>query len=125
MNIRSRFLAVTAAALLGAAPAPAVFAQTDRPVAEQEIPSYSDTELKSFAVAVLEVQRINNAYLSRLQAAATREEQDQVLQTATDEMTEVVEKNGMSVDRFTQILTHAQASPGLADRVRRHMQEAR
>ena len=125
MSIRSRFLAVTAAALTGVAPAPAAFAQSDQPAAEQNAPSYSDTELKSFAGAVLEVQRVNYTYLPKLEAAVTREEQEQVLQTATDEMTQVVEKNGMSVDRFTQILNDAQTSPGLADRVRQHMRESR
>ena len=125
MNERSKFLAVTAAALMGIAPAPALFAQADEPAAQQNAPSYSDAELKSFAVAVLEVQRINNTYLAKLQAAATREEQEQVLQSATDELTQAVEKNGMSVDRFTQILAHAQANPDLAGRVRTHIKEAR
>ena len=125
MDIRTRFLAVTAIALAGVAPVPPAFARADHPAAEQSVSSYSDTELKSFAIAVLEVQRINNTYLPKLEAAATREEQEQVLQTASDEMTQVVEKNGLSVDRFTQILSHVQMDQGLAERIRKHMQETR
>ena len=125
MDIRTRFLAVTAIALAGVAPVPPAFARADNPAAEQSVSSYSDTELKSFAIAVLEVQRINHTYLPKLEAATTREEQEQVLQTANDEMTQVVEKNGLSVGRFTQILSHVPMNQDLAERIRKHMNEAR
>lgn len=125
MNIRSGFIAIVAATLVTVAPARVALAQAVESQPGVNVPAYSDTELKSFAAAVLEVQRINDVYSAKLQAAATPEEQDTVVQTATNQMTQVVEKNGMSVDRFTQILGDAQMSPGLADRVRRHMQDAR
>ena len=48
-----------------------------------------------------------------------------MLQTAADQMTQVVEKNGMTVDRFTEILNHAQMNPQLASRVRKHMNDVR
>ena len=125
MNIRSGFIAAVAAVLVIAAPAPVALAQAVESQPGANVPEYSDTELKTFAVAVMEVQRINEVYSAKLQAASTPEEQETVVQTATNQMTQVVEKNGMSVDRFTQILNHAQMSPGLADRVRKHMQEVR
>lgn len=125
MNIRSGFIAIVAATLIAAAPAPVAMAQAVESQPDTSIPAYSDTELKTFAAAVLEVQRLNEAYSAKLQAAATPEEQETVVQSATSQMTQVVEKNGMSVDRFSQILSHAQRNPDLADRVRKHMQDVR
>jgi hypothetical protein len=125
MKIRSGFIAIVAATLVTVAPAPVAMAQALESPPDVNIPEYSDTELKSFAVAVLEVQRINVVYRERLEAAANREEQEEVVKSATDEMTQVVEKNGLSVDRFAKILSHAQMSPELANRVRQHMQEAK
>lgn len=123
MNIRSGFIAIVAATLIAVAPVASGQAVESQP--DANIPAYSDTELKSFAAAVLEVQRINDVYTEKLQAASTPEEKETVVQTASNQMTQVVEKNGMSVDRFTQILSHAQTNPGLADRVRKHLQDVR
>ena len=116
MSIRSLLLVTLAALLLAVAPV-AALAQTARP-------GYSDDELKSFAVAIVKVQRLNDFYLPKLDAAATREEQDKVLKTASDEMTRVVEDNGMKVQRFTQILDDLLVDPDLAERVRQHIRQS-
>ena len=132
MKFPSDILAVAMVALLGAAPAPAavlqVAAAPDGAVPQLQQPdpdeaNYSDEELKTFVVAVIEVKRINDAYMNKLGTVTTREEQEKVLQSAADEMTNVVEKNGMTVDRFTEILNHAQMNPQLASRVRKHMKD--
>jgi hypothetical protein len=44
--------------------------------------SYSDTELRSFALAALNVERIKNLYLSKLEAATTPEQQQEVRKAA-------------------------------------------
>jgi hypothetical protein len=137
MKIRSDIIWVVMAALFSAPlaqPASAAFA----PVAlapdgaepanqqlDQDEAAFSDDELKTFVVAVIEVQRINQDYLDRLGAATSNEEQERMLQSAADRMTDVVHKNGMTVDRFTEILNHAQMNPQLASRVRKHMKELR
>ena len=115
MSIRSLFLSAMAAMLLAAAPAVAL--------AQPGPAAYSDDELKSFAVAIVKVQRLNHLYLPKLDAAATPEEQEKVLQSASDAMTRVVEDNGMKVHRFTQILDDLLVDPALAERVRVHIQE--
>lgn len=121
----SRFLTLLIIAVLAPAPAPAALAQqADPSQAEQSTPPYSDNELRSFAVAVLEVQKINTAYLPRFEAAASTEEQEQVLQAAKVEVAQVIQKQGISMDRFHQILGHTQADPGLADKVRQLIREA-
>ncbi len=108
--------------LIGLTGAPAVFSQaTLQPPAQQSASSFSDSELKSFAVAVLEVQRINDTYVPKLQSAQSPEEQQQLRQTASQEMVRAVEKEGMSVDKYKEILSQAQADPAVAERVKQHM----
>ncbi len=121
MMIRSRFLTMMAVAVLGFAAAPIAGAQSSQSPAEQPASSFSDDELKSFVVAALEVQRINSVYLPRLQAATTPEEQAQVREAASGEMVQAVEKNGLSVDKYKEILEQAQTNPAVASRVKEHI----
>jgi hypothetical protein len=131
MKIRSGILLVAMMALFSA-PASAALAPValapdgaEPQVQPLDEAAFSDEELKTFVVAVIEVQRINQDYLDRLGAATSNEEQERMLQSAADRMTEVVQKNGMTVDRFTEILNHAQMNPQLASRVRKHMHDIR
>jgi len=112
------------AAWLGIASVLAAVAQQVTPSpAQQSTPSYSDDELRTFAVAVLEVQKINNLYLPRLEAASTTEEQQQVVEAAKVEVAQVIQKQGITINRFHQILGDAQADTGLADKVRKLIRE--
>lgn len=121
MTIRSSFVAVTICAAMGMAWAPTTSAQGTPPKAQQSAPSYSDSELKSFAVAALEVQRINDAYLPKLKSASSPEEQKQVEKIATAEMVKAVEKEGMTVDKYKEIMNHAQSNPEVAEKVMQHI----
>ncbi|MGH8662822.1 MAG: DUF4168 domain-containing protein [Burkholderiales bacterium] len=123
MKIPARFLSLLFG-LVGLACTPAVFAQaTLKPPAGQSASSYSDSELKSFAVAVLEVQRINDTYVQKLESAKSPVEQQQIRQTASQEMVRAVEKEGMSVDKYKEIMSQAQADPAVADRVKEHIRK--
>ena len=121
MTIRSSILTMITCALLGIAWAPITMAQGGPPSVEPSPSSVSDAELKSFAVAVLEVQRINDAYMPRFHASKTPEEQHQVENAASREMTRAVEKQGMTVDKYKQIMTLAQKNPQVAERIKDHM----
>lgn len=125
MRIRSNFLVISICAAISMAWAPFTSAQGTAPRVQQPAPSYSDDELKSFAVAALEVQRINDAYLPKLKTASTPEEQQRVEKTATDEMVKAVEKEGMTVDKYKQIMNHAQSDPQIAERVMQHIKTVR
>jgi hypothetical protein len=117
MKIRTR-VASLLLGVVGLACTPAAFAQAIQPPAAQSASSYSDSELKSFAVAVIEVQRINDSYVQKLQGTASPEEQQQLRQTASQEMVRAVEKEGMSVDKYKQIMSHAETDPAGAERVK-------
>lgn len=124
MTIRSSLLTTMAIALLAVAPVPVAMAQSGQPSVEQSVPSVSDAELKSFAVAVLEVQRINDTYMPRFEAAKTPEEQQQVENAASKEMVKAVEKQGMTVDKYKEILSLAQKNPQVAERIKQHIKSA-
>jgi hypothetical protein len=82
----------------------------------------SDSELRSFAVAALEVQRINNEYMPRVEAARTSEEQQQLVLVATNEKVQAVETRGLSVEKYQEILQQAQTDPEMADRIVEHIE---
>ena len=77
----------------------------------------SDQELKSFAVAALEVKKINDTYRPRYQSADTPAAKQQVQKEATDKMSAAVEQKGLSVDKYNQIVRVAQADPDVAKQI--------
>ncbi|MCW5605173.1 MAG: DUF4168 domain-containing protein [Burkholderiales bacterium] len=118
---RSKFLAIVAVALLGIGPVSFTHAQ-DAPVAPgKSVNTYSDGELKSFAEAMLEVQRINMTYQPQMESAKTPEEKDRVQQAAMQEAIQAVEGKGMPVDKYQEILLVAQNDPVVADKIRQHI----
>jgi hypothetical protein len=120
-------IALTATAVLAAA-APFVTAQSIRPAVVHSSPApspaFSDTELRVFAVAVVGVQRVTDTYMPKLKKATTIQDQQRVEETASVEMARVVENQGMTVSRFSQILELTKVSPELADRVRWHIHQS-
>src|SRR5262245_5977388 len=95
-----------------------VQAQPVQPGVERTDFSYSDAELKSFAAAFLEVQRLINAYQPTLDAAAGPAEQDRVIEKATNEALPAIIRTGLNVDKFNEILVMGQINPGIATRIR-------
>jgi hypothetical protein len=111
--------------LIGLVCAPAALPQlTQQPPGTQSAPAYSDSELKSFAVAVLEVQRINDDYTLKLQSAKSPDEQQQLRKTASQEMVRAVEKEGMSVEKYREIMNQAETNPAVAERVKEHIRSS-
>jgi len=125
--IRWTLLTTIAFAVLGASWVPVVSAQAPGSPAvqpPQQASSYSDSELKSFALAALNVQRIRNLYLPKLDAAKTPEQEQEVRKAATDEMVRAIEGEGMTVRQYREISTQMQQSPELAKRVQEHARNA-
>lgn len=77
----------------------------------------SDQDLKSFAVAALEVKKINDSYRPRYRSADTPAAKQEVQKEATDKMSAAVEQKGLSVDKYNQILRVAQANPDVAQQI--------
>jgi uncharacterized protein DUF4168 len=129
--IRSSVLAM-ALAIFSVAYTPLVLAETDAepstpadPSAQSEQPSsgsYSDQELRSFAVAVLEVERIKSSYAPKL--AQNLREQAQVKQAASLELLMALKQQGMSVDKYQEMLASVQSNPQLADKVNDYLKKS-
>ena len=121
----NRFLAGAALALVTAW-APVTLAQTASPPASagSSQRDFNDSELKSFAAALVQVSRINDNYLPIFYAAKTPEEQQAVEQKASQEMVQAVQGAGMTVDKYQEILSLARSNPEVANRINEHVKEA-
>ncbi len=112
---------------LGMAWASPAWSQSPGP-SPQEAPkpkAFSPTDLQSFARAAVKVKKLNEIYQPKLQAAETPEEQQTVRRDATAKMTEAVEKEGLSVDKYNEIYLAARSDPEVADEVSKLIEKAR
>ena len=109
------------AAVLGIVAAIPAYGQTviliEPSAVQAEASPYSEAELQQFAVTAVTLQRINDDVIPRLESASSREEQEELVQAASVEMMQAVQRKGMSVDRFQEIMQEAQANPELGQRV--------
>ena len=129
--------AVFLAALLMAAPVavPAV-AQTAPPASAQSgaqqsgaqqsgSEQFSDAQLKSFAEASLEVERLSQEWSPKIAAAGTAQEQAKARGEAMEQMAEAVEQKGLSVQEYNEIVNAAQTDPETASTVETYRTELR
>jgi len=93
-------------------------AQSEQPSSS----SYSEQELRSFAVALLEVERIKSTYAPKL--AQNLREQAQVKQAASLELLTALKQQGMSVDKYQEMLATVQSDPQLAGKVNDYLKKS-
>lgn len=93
--------------------APGVMAQS----ASQQQAAISDSDLKAFAVAAKDVQKINQDYLPAYQSAQNDQQRATIEQEAMGKMAQSVKDKGMSVEKYNQIVAAAQADPEVAKKV--------
>ncbi|HEY2816386.1 MAG TPA: DUF4168 domain-containing protein [Casimicrobiaceae bacterium] len=84
----------------------------------------SDAELKSFAGAVVEVHRINDSYIPKLEAAGTAAEEQKLEAAALHEMVQAVENEGLSVEKYEEILKQAQTNREVVHRLKQPLKDA-
>lgn len=86
---------------------------------------FDEPKLRSFAVAFLEVSKVNQEYQPRLQATTDPQEQERIRDEASGKMVEAVENTGgITVDEYSQIIATAQTDPDLAQQINTLVQEA-
>lgn len=134
MNIRmTRFFvapAAIAAAGLFVASAAAQTESTQPPPMQQQQQqpqSFSDDQLKSYAVAALEVNAIHQDYRDKIASAQQSEpEKAQALHNeAQEKMVQVVQSKGLTVETYNNISLTARAEPELRKKIVQFMEEAR
>jgi hypothetical protein len=79
--------------------------------------SFSADELQTFAVASLDVERINDQYQTRLRAVENPNEQVDIAMQAEEEMVQSVEEKGLSVDKYNSIARAARTDQTLARQI--------
>ena len=128
MHFTNRTLVAAAVlGIAGAFSAHGAAAQEAQPPATMEAPAapFDEGKLQSFVVAFLQVDEINRTYLPQMQEADSTEEQQQIQQQATQEMSTAVENaEGINVDEFNAINESAQANPELASQLNQMIQQA-
>ena len=125
--VRARLTAVTVGVAMAVAMAwsGAALAQGsgNAPAAESAA-SYSNKELKAFAVAVLMVQDLNVKMLDKVARAQTPEEKTIARSEARQQMMKAVREEGLSVSKYNRINMEVRTNPELADKVKRYMERA-
>lgn len=130
----ARAAAVAGFAVAGAALQPANAQETTQPAPAQTQPapsetppstspsapaaSFSDDKLRSFAVAFLEVDKLNKEYGPRVEAAPSEDEKNKLREEAGQKMVEVVNgTQGISTEEYGSIMNAAQNDPQLVSRI--------
>ncbi|MFN3615035.1 MAG: DUF4168 domain-containing protein [Rubrimonas sp.] len=84
----------------------------------QTVDSWPDQTLETFAQKVVELGEIRASYAQQIEAAASPEEQQQLMMQADQEMVEAVQSEPpMSVEEYNAIAQAAAQDPELAERV--------
>lgn len=85
----------------------------------------TDQKIEQFADAYVAVQNIQEKAASELQTAKDPAAADQVKATAESDMIAAVEKSGLKVDEFNQIVETMTADASVRERVAAKLQERR
>lgn len=114
-----RFVAAGLLALAAATAGAAPFWPPERAMAQASAAKapISAQELQAFARAAREVFRIRQAYAPKVQAARSEIDARDFIVAAEREMGEAIGREGMTVDRYNEILKAAQRDPALAARI--------
>lgn len=103
---------------------PVALAQTaDVEPPSRAAPQVTDQQLETFAVAALEVQKINQTYQPKISQAESPEDQKVLYDKATQEMTQAIRDSGMSVEQYNKLTTVVQSDPELSQRLQSHIEK--
>jgi hypothetical protein len=111
-------------ALCGLLFTPVIYAQGAKqppPAAQPARPpsqNVSDAELQTFAKAYIEVQEIRASHEAALRTVQNPEQARQLQQDANVKMVKAVEKQGLTPEQYTRILTAVNSDEKLTKKVR-------
>lgn len=89
------------------------------PAQQQEQATVSDTELRQFINASVEVSKIREDYTERFNNAKDEPIAQQLQQEAQDTMLAAVEASGLDATSYNELSERIQASPGLQARLQK------
>lgn len=84
--------------------------------------SYSEEKLQSFALAVVNVQQIQEQYMVEMQRAESEAERQQMAEGITEETVNAVESQpGITVEEYNEIMRAAGEDPALRERINEYI----
>jgi hypothetical protein len=95
------------------------FAQTNPQQRQQQLGSFDDQDLRTYAEASLQIQAINEKYLPRMQAAGSPQDQLAIRNEAQGKMVEAIREKGLTIEQYNQISDAARADPKTAEKINR------
>lgn len=90
---------------------------TAAPVQQQDQAPVSDTELRQFVTASVEISKIREDYTQRLNNAKDQPIAQQLQEEAQDKMISAVETTGLDADEYNQLAERIQSNPELQERL--------
>jgi hypothetical protein len=116
--------AMTAALTIGAVSTTQAQQQQRSPQLQTQQPAVSDKEIQAFAAAASEVRQLNQKWIPKVQAAAQQgpDAEQKARQQAMAEMTQAVQKKGLSVDQYNKMVALAQADPEVQRKIQERME---
>lgn len=84
---------------------------------------YSPQDLKTFAKAAIDVQRVARKANMSLQAAKTPQDKQAVAQQARQQQIQAVKARGMTVQKFNEISTAAKTDPQTRSKIMAYIEQ--
>jgi hypothetical protein len=103
-------------------PQPQTQQRSSQPQTQQQ--AVSDKEIQDFAAAASDVRQLNRQWVPKVQAAAQQgpDAEQKARQQAMSEMTQAVQKRGLSVEQYNKMVELAQANPEVQRKIQERMQ---
>jgi hypothetical protein len=87
--------------------------------------TYSDAKLQSFAVAALQVQKIRQDYVGRIQKIDDKKKRHQLATEANTKMVDVIKASpGITVEEYNAIIRAASNDKALTERISKQLNAA-
>lgn len=84
---------------------------------------YSEQELKSYAEASLDVDRINEAYVKQLSQTEGAEAKEKLRQVAMDQMIQAINKSDITLEKYNKITVQSGDNSTLANQINQLKQQ--
>ena len=97
----------------------------EAPAKPNETSGLSDKELKAFAKAYVDYQKIRRTYAPALEQAKDPARKKQIEQEANTKIKRSLDAQGLSVTRYNQIFAQVNSNPPLRKRVLEQVEEER
>lgn len=124
LNVSLTVVALFAVTALSAPPASAQSgSNANQPVGQGY--NYSEQELKTYAVAALEVQTINQAYVEQLSTVQGAEAKEELRKVTMDRIIQAIRDTGITLKKYNRITVQSGDNPELSRQISQLMEEVK